>query len=72
MTLSSRPGTDALSPEDSPPQPDKLGDVKRPSWLYVLRRTMREFSRDQCTDLAAALTYFARSARAGPCGICAG
>ncbi|PRC46887.1 YihY/virulence factor BrkB family protein, partial [Mycobacterium sp. ITM-2017-0098] len=27
--------------------------------LYVLRRTASEFSRDQCTDLAAALTYYA-------------
>lgn len=28
-------------------------------WKYVLTRTVREFIRDQCTDLAAALTYFA-------------
>ena len=27
--------------------------------LYVLRRTVREFQHDQCTDLAAALTYYA-------------
>jgi membrane protein len=39
-------------------KPDSLGDVKKPSWIYVLRRTMREFSKDQCTDLAAALTYY--------------
>jgi membrane protein len=25
----------------------------------VLRKTAREFSKDQCTDLAAALTYYA-------------
>jgi membrane protein len=29
------------------------------SWRYVLRRTWREFMSDQCTDLAAALTYYA-------------
>jgi membrane protein len=27
--------------------------------VYVARKTVREFSRDQCTDLAAALTYYA-------------
>ncbi len=29
------------------------------SWRYVVRRTWREFTSDQCTDLAAALTYYA-------------
>ncbi|MFI2708495.1 YihY/virulence factor BrkB family protein, partial [Nocardioides sp. CER28] len=28
------------------------------SWLYVARKTMREFGKDECTDLAAALTYY--------------
>jgi len=40
-------------------KPDSPGDMKKGSWLYVVRRTMREFSKDQCTDLAAALTYYA-------------
>ena len=43
-------------------RPDKVDDptdLDRHSWLYVLRRTGREFSADQCTDLAAALTYYA-------------
>ena len=40
-------------------KPDSPGDMKKPSWIYVARRTMREFSKDQCTDLAAALTYYA-------------
>ncbi|MET0956145.1 MAG: YihY/virulence factor BrkB family protein, partial [Cryobacterium sp.] len=31
----------------------------KPSWKYALRKTMREFTADQCTDLAAALTYYA-------------
>ncbi|WP_125610705.1 YihY/virulence factor BrkB family protein [Specibacter cremeus] len=29
-----------------------------PSWTLILRRAVREFGRDGCTDLAAALTYF--------------
>jgi membrane protein len=38
---------------------DSPTDLSRRSWLYVLRKTVREFSGDQCTDLAAALTYYA-------------
>ncbi|MDR6176230.1 membrane protein [Nocardioides zeae] len=49
---------DAPSPDD-PRKPDSVGDIEAPSWRYVLRRTLREFSKDQCTDLAAALTYYA-------------
>nr|WP_218910750.1 YihY/virulence factor BrkB family protein [Nocardioides thalensis] len=33
--------------------------MKKASWWYVARKTAREFSDDQCTDLAAALTYYA-------------
>lgn len=33
-------------------------ELEKPSWRYVARRTVREFSTDQCTDLAAALTYY--------------
>lgn len=39
---------------DAPDSPRK----ERPFWGYVTRRTLREFSRDECTDLAAALTYY--------------
>lgn len=39
-------------------KPDSPGDLKKPSWVYVGRKTAREFSDDQCTDLAAALTYY--------------
>jgi membrane protein len=38
---------------DSPPQLDK------PAWTYTARKALAEFGRDQCTDLAAALTYYA-------------
>jgi len=51
-------GREARQPE-SPEKPDSLGSIKKPSWLYVARKTFREFSTDQCTDLAAALTYYA-------------
>ncbi|MCH1865975.1 YihY/virulence factor BrkB family protein [Nocardioides sp. CFH 31398] len=40
-------------------KPDSPGDLTRPSWTNVVRRVVREFSKDQCTDLAAALTYYA-------------
>ena len=39
--------------------PDSPKDLSKRSWTYVLRKTAREFSDDQCTDLAAALTYYA-------------
>lgn len=43
---------------DSPAKPDSPADLTKPSWRYVVRKTMREFSADQCTDIAAALTYY--------------
>jgi membrane protein len=45
------------SPDD-PRKPDSPDDISKPGWKYILRKTMREFSGDQCTDLAAALTYY--------------
>jgi membrane protein len=39
-------------------KPDGPTDVDKPSWKYILRKTLREFSKDQCPDLAAALTYY--------------
>ncbi|BCI55069.1 ribonuclease [Mycolicibacterium litorale] len=44
---------------DDPRKPDSPTDLTKPSALYVLRKTAREFGHDQCTDLAAALTYYA-------------
>jgi Virulence factor BrkB len=40
-------------------KPDSPTDLTKESWRFVLRRTAREFGSDQCTDLAAALTYYA-------------
>lgn len=48
----------APDPEDDR-LPDSPTDLRTRSWLYVLKKTFREFSKDQCTDMAAALTYFA-------------
>ncbi|MET4059913.1 membrane protein [Arthrobacter sp. UYP6] len=47
----------APSPEDAS-KPDTPAEVTKPSWKYILRKTLREFGKDQCTDLAAALTYY--------------
>lgn len=44
---------------DDPRKPDSPTDLTRRSKLYVVRQTAREFVRDECTDLAAALTYYA-------------
>ncbi|GAA4381988.1 YihY/virulence factor BrkB family protein [Nocardioides caricicola] len=53
------PPQPASPPEpDAPEKPDSPTDLTKPSWRYVLRRTVREFSDDQCTDIAAALTYY--------------
>lgn len=40
-------------------EPDSPAEVTKESWQYIGRKTLREFSKDQCTDLAAALTYYA-------------
>lgn len=49
---------DAPDPEDDR-KPDSPTEVSKPSWAYVFKRTIAEFSKDKCTDLAASLTYFA-------------
>lgn len=54
----------ATSPTDPDADPDagkvdSPADLDKRSWRYVVRKTVREFGDDQCTDLAAALTYYA-------------
>ncbi|HKJ12258.1 MAG TPA: YihY/virulence factor BrkB family protein [Ornithinimicrobium sp.] len=44
---------------ESEDKPDTPGEVKGQGWAYTARKTLREFTDDQCTDIAAALTYFA-------------
>jgi membrane protein len=54
------PDTTGRNPDpDDPRKPESPAELTRPSWSYVLRKTAREFLDDQCTDLAAALTYYA-------------
>jgi membrane protein len=65
MTASTRPAPDGDPAPDARPAPDsarKPGsptDLHRPSWGFALKGAVREFMDDQCTDLAAALTYYA-------------
>ena len=47
----------APSPDD-PRKPEDPTDLTARSWKYVLRKTVREFSADQCLDLAAALVHY--------------
>jgi len=47
------PGAEAAGKPDTPAQ------LTKPSWKYIARKTFREFTDDQCLDLAAALTYYA-------------
>jgi membrane protein len=49
----------ALPDPDDPAKPESPTDLTKPSMLYVVRKTAREFTKDQCMDLAAALTYYA-------------
>src|SRR3546814_11724832 len=43
---------------DAADKPDSPTDLTKPSWFYIARKTAREFIDDECTDLAAALTYY--------------
>lgn len=52
-TNTGAPHPDAAKKPDSPTQ------LTKRSWKYVLRKTVREFSADQCTDAAAGLVYYA-------------
>ena len=47
----------APAPDDAR-KPDRPTDVTKPSWKYIAKKTLREFTKDQCPDLAAALTYY--------------
>jgi len=48
----------APAPDDSR-KPASPPDMRKPSWKYAVQKTFREFSQDQCPDLAAGLTYYA-------------
>ena len=44
-------------PDENPP--DSPTDLDKKSWLTILKRSGKEFSDDNLTDVAAALTYYA-------------
>lgn len=44
---------------DSPVKPQSPTQITKPSWRYIFKRAVAEFTSDECTDQAAALTYFA-------------
>ncbi|GAB2496340.1 YihY/virulence factor BrkB family protein [Luteococcus sediminum] len=48
---------DAPHPDD-PRKPASPSDVNKPGWKFTFKNALREFGNDQCTDLAAALTYY--------------
>jgi membrane protein len=52
------PDDERPGPGETADKPDSPGELTKQSWRYVVRKTVREFSDDQCTDLAAALTYY--------------
>ncbi|GAA4426777.1 YihY/virulence factor BrkB family protein [Georgenia halophila] len=52
--MSSQHSTEA----DHADKADSPRDLHKPSWGYTTRKAFREFLNDDCTDQAAALTYF--------------
>lgn len=58
-----REGT-SVAKEQSAPEPDDPAKVdsppqlSKPSWIYTGKKAFQEFTQDQCTDQAAALTYY--------------
>ncbi|MEJ5867224.1 YihY/virulence factor BrkB family protein [Pseudokineococcus sp. 5B2Z-1] len=57
MSQTSAKAQDAPHPEDGR-KPDSPDDLAKPTAGYIVKRALREFSKDQVTDLAAALVYF--------------
>lgn len=59
MTATDTKNDDRNAPDpEHPDKPDTPGQVEKRSWKYIFVKTMREFSSDECTDIAAALTYY--------------
>src|SRR4051794_38717567 len=47
----------APGPND-PRKPDSPKELGKQGWKYTFKKTFREFTSDQCTDIAASLTYY--------------
>lgn len=55
-----RGGGPASAPApDASFKPEGPEDLHKPTFLYSLKKTAREFGSDQCTDIAASLVYYA-------------
>ncbi|GAB3623288.1 YihY/virulence factor BrkB family protein [Mariniluteicoccus endophyticus] len=49
--------SDAPAPDD-PRKPSSPDDLHPTSWRFTGKKALNEFTKDQCTDLAAGLTYY--------------
>lgn len=60
MSTESHPAAEegARQDPDAAAKPDSPIDLHTPSLRFTARKALSEFSKDQCTDLAAALTYY--------------
>ena len=58
-TASTSTDTDRIPDPGDPRKADSPTHLTKPPRFFALRDTVREFREDQCTDLAAALTYYA-------------
>src|SRR6476619_7741111 len=54
-------GPDSAGRGDAAEQPEvvPITDLTQASWRYTFRKAWAEFMGDECTDVAAALTYYA-------------
>ncbi len=57
--MATNDSTDARRHGRQPADPDSPTDLSKPSLVAVVKRAGKEFSNDNLTDLAAALTYYA-------------
>ncbi|MFI7483848.1 YihY/virulence factor BrkB family protein [Kocuria sp. M1R5S2] len=59
MATDPQPADADADDPDSAAKPASPTEITRPSWGYILRRTVHEFRTDECTDSAAVMTFFA-------------
>ena len=55
---STRAKADTAPAPDDPRKPSSPASIKPAGWKFTAKNAWREFGNDQCTDLAAALTYY--------------